>query len=216
MSDSVKKKPSAVKRGCLLVLGAGFLGTVLLIVVAALVGSRDQPQQNAAPGAIAAAVAPEAAPAPGPVEPKIEGLITSGVYAVGSEVQPGIYRVGQYWELQDADQGTLSNDLTMACPSIVVVPPTAAYLKIQGDAVPALTTKVDPIEQQCEGGTFLVGVDIEPGRYKLTPTSDHGYWERMNNRMGTIANDLGTGQAIVIVKKTDFALKTNGGLLSRM
>lgn len=141
--------------------------------------------------------------------------ISDGVYAVGSEFEPGVYRVGKYWATQDKNQNTIKNDITKDCPTIAVVKPSDAYIKIQGGAVDATKTTVDPIEKECTSGTFLVGVDIEPGRYKLESNST-GYWSRLNSNLGTIANDIGEGQLIVVVRKSDFALKIQGGTLEKM
>ena len=143
-------------------------------------------------------------------------LIEDGVYAVGTEFKPGVYRVGRYWELQDAQQGILDNDMTSGCPTLVVVRPVHAYIKIDGGAIDASLTTVDPIAKRCTSGTFLVGADIQPGRYRLNPTGDMGYWERINANLGTIDNDLGGGQRIVVVRKTDFALKINNAILEAM
>lgn len=64
-------------------------------------------------------------------------------------------------------------------------------------------------------GTFLVGTDIEVGTYR--GNSSHGdncMWERLSGMGGTfedsIAFDNPTGPAIVTIKKTDKAFKSDG------
>lgn len=214
-----------IGRGCLVVAGAALAFFVLLAVLMALSGPRDTVSVATIPAAPPPQQASPTLPPPPPLPtPSIEPervpdgppLIPDGMLEVGTDIAPGVYRVGQYWELQDKHQNTLANDLTQGCPSIVVVTDRHAFLKVQGGAVDATVTRVDPIAEECTSGTFLVGTDIEPGKYKLHPLGGHGYWERINSRLGTIANDLSAGQSIVVVRASDFALKINGGSLERM
>ncbi len=140
-------------------------------------------------------------------------FIDDGVYIVGSEIQPGVYRVGSYWARLDANQEIIDNDITSGCPTIMVVQPTDAFVKITGqaisvDAVPSF----DPTLANCTQGTYLVGPDIQPGTYKVLPEDGNAYWARLDGALQTIDNDIGDGQLIVIVKKSDFALKVSGTL----
>jgi hypothetical protein len=135
-------------------------------------------------------------------------LIADGTYMVGSEIAPGLYRVGRYWARQDRNQATIDNDLTTGCPTLVNVQATDAYLKITGEAIPANLRVIDPIAEGCSAGTFLVGTDIAPGRYRLKG-SEMVYWARLNNKLGTIDNDITRGQSILVVRAKDFAVKIN-------
>ena len=160
--------------------------------------------------AVAHAAALERAPSP-KVEEDKPGVIRDGTYVVGTELEPGVYRVGHYWARLDRGQNVIDNDLNQGtCPSLVVVRPNDAYVEIRGKAVAMeASASVDPIEEKCTGGTFLVGKDIQPGRYRIE-ASGHGYWARLNAKLGTIANQLSDGQLIVVVRPTDFALKISG------
>lgn len=152
------------------------------------------------------------AQAPSPkVEEDEPGVIPDGTYAVGAEIEPGVYRVGKYWARLDRGQNIIDNDLNQGtCPSLVVVRPNDAYVEIRGKAVAVeAAASVHPIEDKCTGGTFLVGKDIEPGRYRIE-ASGQGYWARLNAKLGTIANQLSDGQLIVVVRPTDFAVKLSG------
>lgn len=203
--------------------GGGFL---VLVIGFVIVGSIAAAFKDSEPSPAMAAVQPtpaggvqagsvqEEAPAAEPEDSL--PIISDGVYEVGTEIQPGIYRVGQYWERQDKHQNTLANDLSRGCPTLVLVRPTDAYLVVKGGAVSADITTVNPIEKECTAGTFLVGKDIAPGRYKLKPAGRMAYWERMNKRLETIANDIGEGQRILIVRESDFAIKINDAILEPM
>lgn len=68
-------------------------------------------------------------------------------------------------------------------------------------------------------GTYEVGVDVEPGRYKTPGSGGSGifescYWERASNDSGEFsaikANDNITGPGSITVKSGEF-VKTNGG-----
>jgi hypothetical protein len=69
-------------------------------------------------------------------------------------------------------------------------------------------------------GTYLVGVDVQPGIYKgKAGTGLFGscYWERLKDLTGTLdsilANDNSVGQFYVEVKNSDYALKTDCKLI---
>jgi hypothetical protein len=96
-------------------------------------------------------------------------IINDGTYLVGIEFAPGLYRVGSYWARLDGNGDTIDNDITDNCPSIVNVLPTDSQIKISGGAIALdITVPFDPIAHNCTDGTFLVGLDIQPGRYKVT------------------------------------------------
>ena len=115
----------------------------------------------------------------------------------------------------DANGNTIANDITNGCPSLVNVLPTDDQIKIQGQAIAvSLDQPYDPIAKGCSDGTFLVGLDIQPGRYRVTPDASSGssYWERLDKNFATIANDISQGQLILTIKKGDFAIKIQGTL----
>lgn len=145
-------------------------------------------------------------------------IISDGIYEVGSEFAPGLYRVGQYWERQDSGQGIIANDLTHGgCPTLMLVRQSDSYVKIRGEAIPAHLRTIDPIANECSGGTFLVGPDIAPGRYRIKSGGRPAYWERLNSKLETIDNELGNGQLILVVRSRDFAVKLSGvGSIERM
>jgi len=65
-------------------------------------------------------------------------------------------------------------------------------------------------------GTFIVGDDIQPGRYQATAAGPGGlcYWARLTDDTGDfdsiIANNSTTGRASVTIKSTDGAFESSG------
>lgn len=63
-------------------------------------------------------------------------------------------------------------------------------------------------------GTFIVGEDIQPGRYKARAKDGFCYWARLKDDSGDfdsiIANNTTSGQASVTIKKSDGAFETSG------
>lgn len=62
-------------------------------------------------------------------------------------------------------------------------------------------------------GTFEVGADVKPGRYKSARPDDGDscYWARLKDTDGgIIANNLTQGPSVVVIKKTDAFFETNG------
>jgi len=65
-------------------------------------------------------------------------------------------------------------------------------------------------------GTFIVGEDIQPGRYKARSAHVDGlcYWARLKDDSGEfgsiIANDSTAGSASVTIRSTDGAFETSG------
>ena len=142
-------------------------------------------------------------------------IIDDGVYLVPSEVPPGIYRVGRYWAMLDADQEIIDNDLVGDCLTIMVLTDEAVYVEISGEAVAVEHLPVyDPIASDCTDGTYLVGVDIQPGQYRVTPENagDTSYWARLDGTLDIIDNDLQEGQTIVNIQPGDFAFTFSGVL----
>jgi hypothetical protein len=144
-------------------------------------------------------------------------VIESGVYAVPSEFAPGTYRVRGYWARLDANQEIIDNDLVsdnaIEGLSLLDVLPTDAFVEINGEAIPlASMPKVDPVQMRLIQGTYLVGVDIVPGLYRVTPSEGQAYWARLDRNHEIIDNNLSEGQLIVNVQPGDYALTYTGTL----
>ena len=76
---------------------------------------------------------------------------------------------------------------------------------------PTTTTTTAPPRPGFDGGTQVVGTDMEPGLYVATDV-DSCYWERLSGLSGEfgdiLANDNVTGQAIVEVAASDVAFSS--------
>lgn len=142
-------------------------------------------------------------------------VIDDGVYIVPDEVAFGTYRVGSYWALLDPAQEIIDNDLNGSeCLTLVVVDDRASYIEISGQAIALeFLPTFDPIANACTGGTFLVGVDIQPGQYRVNPDeTGAAYWARLDGQLQLIDNDFQTGQSIMVIQPGDFAIRFTGTL----
>jgi len=151
----------------------------------------------------------------GPPPPSATNIIADGVYRVGVDIAPGVYRVGQYWETQNASQQINANDFTNGCPSIMVVKPSDVYVKIEGQAVAVANSQpFDPMSNGCTQGRFLVGVDIQPGTYHVNVAAGGTatYWARLDANLHIVANDFENGSSIVVIQSTDFAIDLTGNI----
>lgn len=148
-----------------------------------------------------------------PTTTTVDVVIPEGVYQVGTEFQPGVYRVLGYWARLDAAQEIIDNEITDDCSSIMVVKDTDAYVDISGAAINVNDSiAVDPITEGCTDGTFLVGYDIAPGQYKVMPVDGNAYWARLDGDLEIIDNDIGEGQLIVVIQAGDYAINISGTL----
>jgi hypothetical protein len=102
--------------------------------------------------------------------------------------------------------------VTVTAPPVNVTAPPVTVTK---PAPPAKTVTAAPPEAAVafEGdGTYEVGVDIKPGKYK-TAGGEGCYWARLKNLDGDLdailANNLSDGPQTVTIKKTDKGFETS-------
>jgi len=159
------------------------------------------------------AVAPSPNPASGPSGIPV---ITSGTWIVGAEIAPGMYRVAGYWARLDSHQGIIANDNVHGSGlSLLKVVPSDSYIEISGEAASLSDMpSVDPIASDMRSGTYLVGVDIAPGRYRVSGEGSLAYAERIDRNMNTIQNEANYGSVLIQIAPSDFAFKFSGLLLS--
>ncbi|MGY1697724.1 hypothetical protein ACI780_22740 [Geodermatophilus sp. SYSU D00814] len=96
--------------------------------------------------------------------------------------------------------------------------PTATVAEAPATSVPAVpptdTEAPAPTEEPpgFGDGTYLVGTDVQPGRYRTDGTSTC-YWERLSDLTGEfeaiLANDNVSGQTYVEILPTDVAFSTD-------
>jgi hypothetical protein len=96
-------------------------------------------------------------------------------------------------------------EVTVTAPPVTVTKP----------APPAKTVTVGPPEAAAAidgDGTYEVGTDIKPGKYK-TDGGEGCYWERLSNLSGgfdaIIANSFSNGRQTVVIKKSDKAFRSS-------
>ena len=75
----------------------------------------------------------------------------------------------------------------------------------------AYSRTLDPVVEGYSEGTYLVNLDIQPGRYRITnPDGRSSYFSRLDANRGVIDNDFSNGPVIVIVATTHWALSIKG------
>ena len=171
---------------------------------------------------------PEPTNTPIPAPTQNPNLIKQGTYIVGQDIQSGLY-VGQageglfgscYWErlkdLSGSFDAILANENSIGKYYIEVKSDDFA-LKTDCELsyLPTLPSAVSEFPINLTAGTYLVGIDIQPGTYQGQAGTDileSCYWARLNNVSGgmdaIIANDNGSGQYYVQVQPGDFAFST--------
>jgi hypothetical protein len=73
-----------------------------------------------------------------------------------------------------------------------------------------------PPQTEWGSGTWLVGVDVPLGRYRVLPTTGsipHSYWARLRQDNTIIDNDIvNGGPSLVTIQPSDYAIKVDGTL----
>jgi hypothetical protein len=98
---------------------------------------------------------------------------------------------------------------------IVIVQPTDSFISVGGwiITVEDFGRPIDPIAEGLESGVYLVGYDLEPGRYQVLPNGFLApYWARLDDEMEIIDSGTGDGTLEVIVEASDFAFEFEGVL----
>ena len=120
-------------------------------------------------------------------------LIGDGIYFVGSDIDPGIYRTrgtdtslyGCSWQRlsgfgAENDNIIVSYYEDKGMPTIVAIAPTDKGFKTQGCG--RWYEESLPVTEDMENfgdGAFIVGIDVKPGIYRSS-VSAGCYWERLS------------------------------------
>lgn len=116
------------------------------------------------------------------------------------------------------DDTAAADDVAAATGTTETVASTAEATETAA-ATPAQTEVATPTEapepEGYDDGTWLVGEDIAPGRYRTTDASRTCYWARLSGLTGSLddvlANDIGSGPSQVIdILDSDRAFDSNG------
>ena len=150
-----------------------------------------------------------------------------GTYVVGTEVAPGRYRATSFsdrcfWKrlvnfggLGGPDAGIIAARWSGSGGAIVDIAPSDVGFHSWGCGI--WTTDLahpDGIRQSFGDGTFLVGSDMQPGRYRALPSTTRCVWERLRGFGGTDEEVVGRGSLsgssfIVEIAPTDVGFYTD-------
>ena len=150
-----------------------------------------------------------------------------GAYVVGTEVAPGRYRATSfsdvcYWQrltkfggAYGRDAGIIGARWSGSGGAIVDIAPSDVGFHSWGCGI--WTTDLahpDGIRQSFGDGTFLVGSDMQPGRYRALPSTTRCVWERLRGFGGTDEEVVGRGSLsgssfIVEIAPTDVGFYTD-------
>lgn len=162
---------------------------------------------TARPTSSEVAAAPSAVPSP-----DVE-IIHSGTYSVPDEIGYGVYRVGGYWARLDSalkvidDDGVYGNGI-----GLMVVQQGDSHIEINGEAVPLGDYPARSVlALMFSKGTYLVGVDIEPGRYRVIDP-EHAFAARLDDELGVIDSVSNASSVSIEIHPTDFAFAFSGAI----
>lgn len=160
---------------------------------------------------------------PQPTLPSAISSFGDGIHAVGADIEPGIYRLRQpaeqcYWARLSDFSGELddiiANENVFDGYAVVNIESTDAGFESSGcglwsnDPAPVL-----PAGSPLPNGTFIVGHDFEPGRYRSS-AGEACYWARLSGFSGElddiIANDNVSGPTIVTINLADVGFTSSG------
>ena len=132
----------------------------------------------------------------------------SGTYIVGTDIQPGTYRVFGYWARLDDGRNVIEADAVYEHGvGLMNVVPTDSYVEITGGAHPLASSGIlDPVADGFTTGTYLVNWDVQPGRYRLSAINGSSYYALLDATGGIIRSSATEGDTVVIVAATDWAL----------
>lgn len=205
--------PEANKSNKKWYLKKGFLittGVILLMIIIAAIGSSNSDSDLSAKSTEASEVETVEETTPIPEVPKVKTW-GPGTFLVGTEIPPGVYRTNDYWSVNSADGEIIDNDLIRSGTTIAVIPEGAATVKFSGEAMAIADSAVyDPIVEGFTEGTYVVGVDIQPGQYRVSGSS--AYAARLDGNLEIIDNDLSDGSVILMVDPSDAYFKFSGTL----
>ena len=162
-----------------------------------------------------------AAPTPTPT-PSTSGRFGDGTYIVGVGIAPGRYRTNSLssfcsWSRLSGFGGSdiIDIDIPSGASAIVDIAPTDVGFETGGCG--SWSTDLSPVTASPTGpfgdGTYLVGADIAPGRYRTTSLSSFCSWSRLSGFGGSdiIDIDIPSGaSAIVDIAPTDVGFETGG------
>jgi len=141
-------------------------------------------------------------------------VIDSGIYIVSQDIQPGAYRVVGYFARLDANMDIIDNDGVYGANEItyVEIQTSDAYFELSGEAISIDDFPTyDPILMGAKRGTYLVGRDIQPGRYRVEDPV-YAYAARLKCNRDIIDNAGNKGNVIIIIRDSDCLFEYSGAI----
>ncbi|MEX2315225.1 MAG: hypothetical protein WD628_05855, partial [Thermomicrobiales bacterium] len=164
-------------------------------------------------------------PPPTPEPPPTSTTFSDGTHFVGTDIPAGTYRNsdssdGCYWERLSSLGGELddiiANEFTFHRSIATIAPSDLAFSTDRcgtwtSDLSAVTGSPTDPFSD----GTFIVGVDIGPGTWRNSDSSDGCYWARLSGFSGELDDIIDnefTYVAIqtVVVGNADVGFQTSG------
>lgn len=187
----------------------------------ASVAATAAPSLAPAPSAPAAATTPTSTPTAAP-SPAVAAGFGDGTWLVGTDIEPGLYRANDasfcYWARLSGLGGDLgdiiANEIGSGFSLVVEIMPSDRAFETSGCGEWAPLESASPSGGEDFGdGTWVVGLDIEPGTYRALG-GDSCYWVRLSGFSGELsdilANALPSGGTVVEIVATDTGFATSG------
>lgn len=144
---------------------------------------------------------------------QVDGVISSGQYIVGSEVQAGLYRFAGYVSRLDSTMNIITNESASSGLGLICISQHDSYFEVSGEAVPISSFPVyDVLANAPRGGTYLVGVDIPAGRYKIHGEGGSAYYAIYDRNLNLLNNDFNSGTLIMNLSTSAYAMGFTGRL----
>jgi hypothetical protein len=192
-------------------------GPTLYVPLGTLVSATPGPSPS--PG-----VSPSPSPGPSGSPTSSPGTVSfgDGTNRVGSDIQPGTYRIRQpadscYWARLSGFGGTLdeivANYIGAGYAMVTISPTDVGFRSERCGTWSSDLSRVTASTTSFGEGTLIVSTDVQPGTYMSSGT-DSCYWARLSGFGGTlddiIANHFGGGPAVVTILASDRGFKSSG------
>ena len=184
-----------------------------LLAISAVAETADEIEKNVTDGGDAGLNATISGGATSSDEQQVDGVISSGQYLVGSDVQPGLYRFAGYVSRLDSTMNIITNESTNSGLGLICINQHDTYFEVSGEAVPISAYPVyDVLGNAPRGGMYLVGVDIPAGRYKIHGDGGSAYYATYDRNLNLLNNDFNSGSLILNLSTSAFAMSFTGRL----
>ena len=137
--------------------------------------------------------------------------IAAGQWIVGNEVPPGLYRFTGSLATLDSSDTIRTISVAYSGLGLAKVLSSDATVKITGEAMRAdHYGPYDVLANQPSDGCYLVGVDIAPGRYRLSAPGALASWTFYDRSMNLTAISNNPEQILVTIDESVFAVAIRG------